>query len=485
MDLFLRACGAGRPWQLRLEGPAQASPAGACRSFERPSVVIGCDPRSDLVLDHKEVGARHAYLQWIGGRLYCVDLGSQCGTWLGGQRRRSGWVEPAQAIRIGPYWIQAQTGDEGAPAHPPAPGSTEGEAFDPDLLPLTVELSHRGFKASECQIARGLSLVGSASDCQVRILDPGVSNIHCSLVHTPLGVWVVDLLGTGGIQVNGTPVPYARLHPGDLLQVGRSSIRVPDAAASNVPAAARVAAALVETPTGPHHIAASSLDETPGPAPAWTPDLGEPESEPEPEPEPVIEPDWERPAPEYSSSRRRRQLEDEAFARISAQERRGSCRYPVADALAVLSWWEPMAAPTVVMAEPRVDRNAEAAPATVYSRMMARWPGSHNGTPSSRAAAELARDPLPPVEKTMTLCTCWARLIDISQTGLLVRSETIPPVDAQVWLRLEDARLPDWVEVVVKGGTPEPSGVYRVRLAFRESCPYDLFKAVVYTRPGS
>jgi hypothetical protein len=145
----------------------------------------------------------------------------------------------------------------------------------------------------------------------------------------------------------------------------------------------------------------------------------------DPDPGSGFAPETEAPG-SLLSAIRRRQLEDQQFAALSAQERRVSCRYPVDDALALLSWWEPM-----------------------QSRV------------------------------------CGARLVDISQTGVLVLSEAVPPADERVWLRLETPQVTDWVEVVPKGSTPEGPGAHRVRFAFREACPYDIFKAVVYKKPGS
>ena len=81
--------------------------------------------------------------------------------------------------------------------------------------------------------------------------------------------------------------------------------------------------------------------------------------------------------------------------------------------------------------------------------------------------------------------TCGARLLDISQTGLLVLSADRPPADTRIWLRLETPQVTDWVEVVVKGTTPATDGAHRLRLAFREACPYDFFKTVLYKKPGS
>jgi pSer/pThr/pTyr-binding forkhead associated (FHA) protein len=444
-----------------VEGPGGA--AVDYRSFATPYVIVGSDPQSDLVLEHEEVSARHVYLQRIGGRLYCVDLVSQGGPARGGSARRAGWLEPSQTLRIGPYRIRTDSSEEDGDGSSPTPN------FDDDFnLPaLTLTLSHQGFKVSECPIAGGLSLVGSSTDCDVRLLDPGVSSVHCSLLYTRMGLWVVDVLGKGGIEVNGTPVRHALLSEGDEVYFGRSAIRAPRV--ENMPA---------EPGPGEQRRTEmrSSSDSTRRAA------LHAPIFEPAHRDDPEIRP------PVYSSYERmrRRHLEDEALERLSAKERRASCRYPVSEACAVLSWWEPRELPAVIVSELKTDPTSSSVN-TIYARIMTRWSESHNGTPSARAAAELARDPLRPIEETMKACSSPARLVNISQTGVLVLSESVPPADAQVWLRLETPQPSDWIEVVIKGAIPADAGMYRVRLAFREACPYDLFKALVYTnqQPGA
>jgi pSer/pThr/pTyr-binding forkhead associated (FHA) protein len=451
---------------LRLRLERSGSPAVECRAFDAPYVVIGRDRRADLVLDHKDVCARHAYLQVIGGRLYCIDLGSSSGIALGGELQRAGWVEPEQSVRIGPYRIRLAA-DDGI-----ALGSAAAGYEAPSVI---VDLSHRGYKASQLVLSSELSLVGSASDCQVRLLDPAVSSTHCSLVATRLGTWVVDLLGKGGIQVGGTPVRYALLEPGDELRVGRSSIRI----RQDKTFAERMAT--IETREGSVSAPAPAVEE---PEASWSPFPSFAEADPDSGPEIAAETELSL---SLHSTIRRRQIEDERLAALSARERRASCRYPVADAEAVLSWWEPVPSASVVPPASS-DERKPSEPETeesIYRRVMARWPGSHDGSPAERATAELVRDPLPAVEESMQSRVSSARLLDISQTGVLVLSEEVPPAGERIWFRLETPQITDWVEVVPKGSAPGTAGAHRVRLAFREACPYDVFRAVVYKKPGS
>ena len=111
-ELFLKACGLSdsHAFALEVEGPGEGEVVS--RTFKRPFALIGRDPNADLVLDHALVSSRHAYLQVIAGRVYCVDLGSRSGVdWEKGPER-SGWVDQTWGICIGPYRIRAAAGME-------------------------------------------------------------------------------------------------------------------------------------------------------------------------------------------------------------------------------------------------------------------------------------------------------------------------------------------------------------------------------------
>src|SRR5690606_20505838 len=56
--------------------------------------------------------------------------------------------------------------------------------------------------------------------------DDRISRVHCSLLLTPVGLWVIDLLGRGGITVNGRKQAVALLQEGDELGVGQYRMRV-------------------------------------------------------------------------------------------------------------------------------------------------------------------------------------------------------------------------------------------------------------------
>ena len=209
---FLSACGSLEP--LRVGAGQRDQPLSDTWTFGQPFLVIGRRPDSDLLLDHWQVSRRHAYLQLIEGRYFCVDLGSRTGTHGGDASERFGWLERGRALQIGPFTVRPEWPEQAPRQAPPAPAPA-----------VTWELPGRAIGQALWRMDRQLVLIGRSPACRIRIVQPDVSKYHCSLVLTPVGVWAVDLLGQNGIFVNDEPVRYARLDDGDVLRVGNHLLR--------------------------------------------------------------------------------------------------------------------------------------------------------------------------------------------------------------------------------------------------------------------
>ena len=222
MDPFLANCGAVS-LEVTVERAGAASQAAA-RVLERPYLMIGRDPRCDLALDDRHVSRRHAYLQAVGGRLYCIDLDSRTGVHWPSGRRTTGWVDWGEPLRVGKTVLRVSRPrpDDAAGALPSEEDVTVARPA-PKVAFEVIEGTNRPV----CwEMNRLLALAGASARCKVRLRDARVSRFHCALVRGPLGVWVVDLLSRTGTQVNGRPVTQTRLEDGDLLQVGPYVLRV-------------------------------------------------------------------------------------------------------------------------------------------------------------------------------------------------------------------------------------------------------------------
>jgi pSer/pThr/pTyr-binding forkhead associated (FHA) protein len=221
MTPFLHACGATGPLQVAIASPRHPDPIHYV--LHQPFAVFGRDPRGDLMLHDAQVSQRHAYLQVLGGRAFCVDLGSRAGLTWDDQPGLGGWIDPQQQLGIGPYRVSVTAGClrdplENAFAYNPL--STQ-DTEPPGLPEVELTFANGAADKETWPMTCRLALVGRSAQCKVRLDGSSVSRFHCSLVRTPHGLWVVDLLGRGGITVNDQHIRYTLLHDGDRLQVGR------------------------------------------------------------------------------------------------------------------------------------------------------------------------------------------------------------------------------------------------------------------------
>lgn len=225
MESFLKACGANGPLFLQLEKRASEEPQR--KILDQPFAVIGRDQRADLTLFGEQVSRRHAYLQVIAGTVFCIDLESRTGTHWDGQSRSFGWVYHDQVIRVGKHKIRL--------VNPAEDGELEILKVSNPFNPATPEIPTYPSTALEIRsgsnspilwaLNRPLVLIGGALECKVRLHGAGVARIHCSLVSTPRGVWVVDLRSPGGVYLNDKRVRFGRLVNGDMFRVGSFSLR--------------------------------------------------------------------------------------------------------------------------------------------------------------------------------------------------------------------------------------------------------------------
>src|SRR5437879_3614258 len=102
-DTFLTACGVEGPLTVTVVGRGDLD--RRAQTVEAPCVVVGSDPRCDVVLKDARVGRAHLYLQVIAGRVYAVDLGSRTGSHRGMSPCAAAWLREGEFIRVGPFHV--------------------------------------------------------------------------------------------------------------------------------------------------------------------------------------------------------------------------------------------------------------------------------------------------------------------------------------------------------------------------------------------
>jgi hypothetical protein len=73
-----------------------------------------------------------------------------------------------------------------------------------------------------------------------------------------------------------------------------------------------------------------------------------------------------------------------------------------------------------------------------------------------------------------------AWILNISAGGCLIAVDAPAPPNRSVWLRLDTAAVPDWVEVRIIDHQRTKAGLLASRIAFSGTCPYEMIKAVAF-----
>ncbi|WP_254053922.1 FHA domain-containing protein [Singulisphaera sp. GP187] len=173
-------------------------------------------------MDHPRVSRRQVYLQVIAGRSFHVNIGGRIHDDCERELIPQGWVDDQRGIEIGP--VRIHTEDPASSVNLGNP--LDARSLDDSPLPVVILEFPQQTGRPSWKLSRVLTLLGRTSECRLRFLDHEISHYHCSLLRTPSGTWVVDLLGRTGIKLNKQPIRWARLENGDLLEVGRHLIRI-------------------------------------------------------------------------------------------------------------------------------------------------------------------------------------------------------------------------------------------------------------------
>jgi predicted component of type VI protein secretion system len=73
---------------------------------------------------------------------------------------------------------------------------------------------------------KGIIVVGRHAECDIQILSPKISRLHCCIAQVGPYLIVRDLQSTNGIRVNGVRVLEGRLGAGDELTIGNHRYKV-------------------------------------------------------------------------------------------------------------------------------------------------------------------------------------------------------------------------------------------------------------------
>jgi len=230
LELFRDACGLRAPLALECQGASPTMEGPYTHQLDYPFVIIGRDPRSDVILQGAEVSRLHAFFQVVDGRVFCIDLNSRTQLrWEGeSEQRAQGWLDPGNTVWIGSHGLRHAgtdlSQDHATQSPDPlaccASDTTEAHQLPRAGLDLPIRI---GEGDQRWRMDSRLALVGRSESCQIMLRDASVSRFHASLLRTSKGVWIVDLQSREGVMVNGVRVKWAWLEDSDTVRIGQFS----------------------------------------------------------------------------------------------------------------------------------------------------------------------------------------------------------------------------------------------------------------------
>ena len=106
-----------------------------------------------------------------------------------------------------------------SPSRPEAPAA-DGTTFMPGVLREP---------ASRVRVASQVVRIGRGPDCDIVVVELGVSKHHAELRRSPAGRYsIIDLGSHNGTYVNGVRVSQQELKEGDIIAVGHAAFRLAD-----------------------------------------------------------------------------------------------------------------------------------------------------------------------------------------------------------------------------------------------------------------
>lgn len=130
-------------------------------------------------------------------------------------------------FRIRSGVIRGHTVEAGEVRQPVSDLPRGGGGQYPGRPRLVVSGSHPGTgmeAGSTYELQTPVTLLGRGTDCDLRMVDPGVSRHHCELRVEDGQVVLVDLGSTNGTLVNGQPMRHVVLTDGTNVTLGRTTM---------------------------------------------------------------------------------------------------------------------------------------------------------------------------------------------------------------------------------------------------------------------
>lgn len=174
-------------------------------TLDRPTLTVGRNPASDIVLPASYVSWNHGRLEQQYGDWHYVDLDSTNGTYVNGERVKQAQLQHNDILRIG----EAEGNSVSLTLR------TSAAVQKPHAIAGTIHLGVSDMAS------KPVVVLGRDPQCDIPLSAPTVSWRHAHITRVPEGHNITDQHSVNGTFVNGRRIdaPYT-LQRGDTVQVG-------------------------------------------------------------------------------------------------------------------------------------------------------------------------------------------------------------------------------------------------------------------------
>jgi pSer/pThr/pTyr-binding forkhead associated (FHA) protein len=188
--------------------------------LSEPGKTIGKGSANDIVLDEEGVNVFHADLKVEGDIVTLTDVGTQTGTSLNGTKLSGpAMLRAGDLISIQGVELEVVDVDSGAPE-----GKTlvlSGTALLEFGVGGWAIVAESGPEKGQVIAIKEKISIGRALDCDISILEPGLSRQHAELEIVDDELIIRDLDSSNGTFLNGNKVSQSACRGGDVLQFER------------------------------------------------------------------------------------------------------------------------------------------------------------------------------------------------------------------------------------------------------------------------
>lgn len=181
-----------------------------------PGKTIGKGAVNDIVIDEDGVNGFHADLKVEGNDVILSDVNTQSGTWLNGEKISGPTpVRAGDVIAIQSVELDVVEADEAGDSKTLILSGTALMDMGSGGWSLIAD---SGPEKGQIIPVKESIMIGRALECDLSILEPGLSRRHAELYLDGDDLKLKDLESSNGTYVNGEKIEEVSLRDGDILQ---------------------------------------------------------------------------------------------------------------------------------------------------------------------------------------------------------------------------------------------------------------------------